>query len=401
VSEDKNEPASNTPPPLVPPPVRSTYIAPSGAGADYTGADYTGSGTPAGDYRADEPDDATREEADQIVSDRAVDDRDARGTSRADGDTAGDAPADDASTTNGYATGSTPNGYATGSTTNGHAADSTDESAAHTRDTDTNDSDYRADSDYPADSDYRADDAQFRDGDTTDLSQAGVAGREQSDTPRYAPEPTRPLATESVASAPAAAPQPERIFVPAPPVAPKSKSNRGVGSLIAAVSVVIFAIVYGIVAAVIIAIGAPGQPIFETLLRFLTDPVFYVPAILFVVGFVLVVMLVNRAAWWAFVAGSLLVGAIVYFGSIGVQLLTENPVGMTASEAGGRFIDLATNPFVIAAGLVARETSMWIGAAISSRGRRMKARNVIAKEEHERALAAHRAEYDGAHSSVS
>ncbi|MCY7326745.1 MAG: hypothetical protein LH605_11540, partial [Microbacteriaceae bacterium] len=204
-------------------------------------------------------------------------------------------------------------------------------------------------------------------------------------------EPTRSQPT--VPTVPAA-PQPERIFVPPAPVARKRKGNRGIGSLIAVVSVVIFGIFYALVATVIVAIAAPQQNVLETVLRFLVDPVFYVPGILFVVGFVIVVLLVNRAAWWAFVFGSLIVGGIVYFGTIGAQLLIENVFAMSPSAAAATFAALAINPFVIAAGLIARETSMWIGAAISSRGRRMKARNLAAREEFEKATAAHRAEYD-------
>jgi hypothetical protein len=221
-----------------------------------------------------------------------------------------------------------------------------------------------------------------------------VAARETTAQPTAVlprDEPTRQQPT--VPSVPAQQ-QPERIFVPPAPVAPKRKGNRGIGSLIAVVSVVIFSILYALVATIIVAVAAPGQNLITTLTRFLVDPVFYVPSILFVVGFVLVVLLVNRAAWWAFVLGSLIVGAIVYFGTIGVQLLTDNAFAMTPTEAMAAFAAYAINPFVIAAALVARETSMWIGAAISSRGRRMKARNLVAREEFDKATAAHRAEYD-------
>ena len=185
----------------------------------------------------------------------------------------------------------------------------------------------------------------------------------------------------------------QRAFTP-PPVAPKKKGNRVFGALIALVSSVVFLIVFAIVAAIVIAVGAPGQSVVGNLTAFLTSPVFYVPAIFFAAGFVLVVLLANRANWWAYIIGSLFVAAVVYFGTIGVGLLIGNVVVMTPTEAAAEFARSASNPFVIAGALVAREVAMWSGAAIAARGRRMKARNRTAREEYERAAAEHRAEYE-------
>lgn len=187
---------------------------------------------------------------------------------------------------------------------------------------------------------------------------------------------------------------PQRTFSP-PPVPPRKKGNRGVGALIAVLSVILFAVVYAVIAAVIIGVRTP-QALGDTFMTFAVNPVFYVPAIIFVVAFVLVVLLANRASWWAYVLGSLLVGALVYFGTIGVALLSVNVLGLTPSEALVRFANYAADPFIIAAGLVAREVSLWTGAAISARGRRMKAKNDAAREEYDRAAAEHRAEYERA-----
>lgn len=337
MSEDRNEPESNTPPPLVPPPVR----------APDTRSDETVSGEktsvdaePGSGPRVDEP-----------VSARA-DNNSAEQTPVVSSDDSRFAP--DASRTTGSVPAATGERDVTNSDTERTvaappvvASETAAQPAAHTA-----------------------------------AQPTAVVQHE---------EPTRVQPT--VPTVPAAQ-QPERIFVPPAPVAPKRKGNRGIGSLIAVVSVVIFGILYALVATIIVAVAAPGQNLLTTLTRFLVDPVFYVPGILFVVGFVLVVLLVNRAAWWAFVLGSLIVGAIVYFGTIGVQLLTENVVAMTPSAAAAAFAAYAINPFVIAAALVARETSMWLGAAISSRGRRMKERNLTARDEYDKATAAHRAEYD-------
>ena len=185
----------------------------------------------------------------------------------------------------------------------------------------------------------------------------------------------------------------QRAFTP-PPVAPKKKNNRVFGVLIALVSSVVFLIVFAVVAAIVIAVGAPGQSVLGNLAAFLTSPLFYVPAIFFAVGFVLVVLFANRANWWAYIIGSLFVAAVVYFGTIAVGLLIGNVVVMTPAEATAEFARSASNPFVIAGALVAREVAMWSGAAIAARGRRIKARNITAREDYERAAAEHRADYE-------
>lgn len=217
-------------------------------------------------------------------------------------------------------------------------------------------------------------------------------------SPAAPPEPifvpaATPAQNSGQESGPAPADPPQRSF-PVAPVEPKKKGNRGIGSLIAVVSVVLFAVLYAAAAAAIITLNAPGQSVLGTLTRFFGDPVFYLPAILYVVGFVLVVLIVNRANWWSFVLGSLFVGLLVYLGSIGGALLGENVLAMTPAEASTQFAAFAVNPFVIAAALIAREVSLWTGGLISSRGRRMKARNLAARKDYERASAEYRAEYE-------
>ena len=357
MSEDRNEPASNTPPPLVPPPVRAPETRPNETHPDETDA---GENTSV-DY--DRNSDATVDEPDSARTTNDSADNTPEADTIPESDDSRFAP--DAS----RSTGSVP---ATDSAGERDAANFDDERpvAAQT---------------------VVAREPIAPPVVATERVAPPVVARDTAAQPTAVIQREEP--TRSQPTVPAAQ-QPERIFVPPAPVEPKRKGNRGIGSLIAVVSVVIFGILYALVATIIIAVAAPGQNLLTTLTRFLTDPVFYVPGILFVVGFVVVVLLVNRAAWWAFVLGSLIVGAIVYFGTIGVQLLTENVFAMTPSAAAAAFAAYAVNPFVIAAALVARETSMWIGAAISSRGRRMKARNLTAREEFDKATAAHRAEYD-------
>lgn len=167
----------------------------------------------------------------------------------------------------------------------------------------------------------------------------------------------------------------ERVVYVAAPPAPKVRSNRIVGSLLALLGAIVFAVVYAGVAALMQnfilseAFRAAGFG------AFIRDVFFWVPILFFTIGFVLVVLLLNRAAWWLHVLGSLLVAVIVYFGSIGVIMLVTGLGGQAPSFAG-----VATSPYLIAATLVAREVSIWIGFLIALRGDRVKQLNKAARE---------------------
>lgn len=184
---------------------------------------------------------------------------------------------------------------------------------------------------------------------------------------------------------PVAAPQ-QVVYVQAPP-APRNRGNRGVGTLIAVLSAVIFVALLAVATA---AIRYASSGSFE--FGFLSQSQFFIPVLFFLVAFVLLVLLVNRGAWWAYIIGSILVGLAVYFGTIGLGLLTTDVISNTPAEANARFIVQLANPFVIASALLAREVSLWFGAIISRRGRNVKARNAAAREVHERELAERRAQ---------
>src|SRR5690606_18830929 len=87
------------------------------------------------------------------------------------------------------------------------------------------------------------------------------------------------------------------VYVPSPEE-PRARSNRVVGSLLALVGTVVFAVLYGLVGAGFIALT--DSPF--TIGDFITGAIFWIPVLFFTIGFVLVVLLVNRAAWWVHVA---------------------------------------------------------------------------------------------------
>ena len=186
----------------------------------------------------------------------------------------------------------------------------------------------------------------------------------------------------------------EVVYVQAP-IPPKLRGNRGVGSLLAVLGAVLFAVLFAGAVTLAFALNN-GQTVGAAFTGFIQNAAFWVPVLVFLVAFVLLVLVVNRAGWAAHVFGSLLVGIAVYFGSIGILLLLGVVIGAADDEALGSFGALATSPIIIIAALVAREVSIWIGLAISARGRRVKARNLELVDEWEQEHAETKAQYERA-----
>jgi hypothetical protein len=183
-------------------------------------------------------------------------------------------------------------------------------------------------------------------------------------------------------------PRPQIIYVTAP-AAPRPQGNRGFGALIALLATLLFAVLLAVAGAVL---GLVIEGRFE--FDFLVQGGFYVPVVAFLIGFVLLVLIVNRAAWWTYIIGSIFVALFVYFGTIGFGMISEGVFIATPAEARALFLDQLTNPFVIISALLAREVSMWVGAGIAARGRRVKERNIAARENYDRELAEKRAEHE-------
>ncbi|MCY7287441.1 MAG: hypothetical protein LH624_04120 [Cryobacterium sp.] len=196
-----------------------------------------------------------------------------------------------------------------------------------------------------------------------------------------------PVATTPPAYAPTDTSVQPPVYIQAP-TAPKYKGNRGVGVLIALFASGIFAVLYSLIAFALSGIGSLSLS--ETAAKF-TDfavlPIFYVPVIFFFVAFALLILLVNRGGWWAYVLFGFLVAAVVYFSYIGAALLSVQAWNLTPDEA-ARFVSQQwLNPGAIAAAVVAREVPIWAGAWIARHGRSVTARNAAAKTEYDRVLA--------------
>ena len=233
------------------------------------------------------------------------------------------------------------------------------------------------------------------------------AAAEQTDyTPGYTPavvptpaaaneptvqQPTQQLTEQPTLQQPTAYQQQQfaqtPVYVTAP-TPPKTLGNRAAGILIGLIATAVFAVIYAVVAFFISAAGATDvADATDRFTDFLVLPVFYVPVIFFFLAFALLVAVLNRAGWWAYVLGGFVVAVIVYFSYLGGALLAVQAWSLTPAEA-ARFLGTQwLNPGAIAAAVVAREVPIWFGAWIARRGRSVTAKNAAAKAEYERKLA--------------
>ncbi len=208
-----------------------------------------------------------------------------------------------------------------------------------------------------------------------------------------------PTADESVSGSPvvaepvAAEPAVRTVYVEAP-VPPRMRGNRGFGVVAAVLATIAFSLVYALVVLVVMPVFAPAQSAGFDFMRFVNDSAFLVPIAVFFVAFVLLVLLANRANWWAYIIGSLIVGVVVYVATVAIVLLLNNAVSMTPNEAARQLQILAGKPWLIIAGIVAREMAIWFGAVVAARGRRLRVRNAEAREEFERESARKRAQFE-------
>ena len=175
--------------------------------------------------------------------------------------------------------------------------------------------------------------------------------------------------------------EPRVVYVTAP-TPPTVAGNRGFGVFIALAATLVFAIVFAI-AVIIVNTLQSGRVGID----FVQQPTFYVPIAFFLLGAIVIAMIVNRAGWAAHVIGSIVVGLVVYFGTVGVLLLTNGIVQNTPEEAQLLLAVALIDPRVIAAGLVAREVSLWTGALVAKRGRKVTERNRDSRAQWEAELA--------------
>jgi len=212
------------------------------------------------------------------------------------------------------------------------------------------------------------------------------------------PVTAEPVTGEPVTqTVPATTPR-EVVYVQAP-TPPAPRHNRGFGVLISLLGAVAFALLY-LAAAAIIFIVTPRTRVEDTFNAFLVSDFFWIPVVAYAVFAVLFALIVNRAAWWAHVIGSLFVAGLTYGVSLGILGLMRNVVAMTPADAAQLFGVIASSALLLCVLALARETSLWFGLAIAARGRRVKERNAAERAIFEQSVAERRAEYERAHPSL-
>ena len=173
------------------------------------------------------------------------------------------------------------------------------------------------------------------------------------------------------------------------PMQPETRGNRGAGVLIAVLATIGFAALYAGVLALWLAPNFPPSTFLDKgLLPWVLNWGFAAATAGFFIGLALLVLIVGRAGWWAYVLGGLLVAALTWGAAVlgfafdahlsGVRISID-PYSLTVEY--GLFFP------VIAAALVAREATVWFGAWIGARGRKMKRLNAESIAEYEKTLA--------------
>jgi len=189
-------------------------------------------------------------------------------------------------------------------------------------------------------------------------------------------------------AAPAPGPQPVTPIYIQRPEPPKRKSNRGVGILIALVGTVAFAILWAAAVLIVGSLLTPSDEFLPALVQFFTSGLRgWTPVVAFFIGMVVLIQILNRARWWAYILGGLFVAVFVYFVFIGATLVDAHYWTRNADEFGILLRTTWVNPFAVLAGVIAREVSIWTGAWLAGRGRKLKARNAEAQADYEQQLA--------------
>ncbi|WEK13544.1 MAG: ABC transporter [Candidatus Microbacterium phytovorans] len=207
--------------------------------------------------------------------------------------------------------------------------------------------------------------------------------------------PSEPVAAPAetvvapAAVAPAAEPAPQPIFVQAPE-APRPRGNRGAAGAIGLLAALVFAVLY--LAAALGFGAAAGDVTAGNVAQELTAAVtswwFWVPVVVFFLGFWLLGAIINRGRWGRWVILGLLVGAVSYGGHILGQLFQAPFWTLTASQGSDIVEEQLLAPLAIVAFILGREITIWFGAWVAARGARVTELNTEAQREYERTLEA-------------
>ena len=223
-------------------------------------------------------------------------------------------------------------------------------------------------------------------GSAADASIADTAYLPAADDAETRLVPSEPIVAETIIATPA---HQQPIFVQAPEP-PRERGNRATAAGIGLLATLAFAVLY---LATAIGLGAlsrdvTGENIGQALLAPLTTWGFWVPVVVFFIGFWLLGAIINRGRWGLWVVFGIIVGLFAYFGHILGQLF-EAPFWTLTARAGADLVggELLA-PLAIAAFVFGRELTIWFGAWAARSGARKTELNDEAQREYERTLEA-------------
>ncbi|WP_295780941.1 ABC transporter [uncultured Microbacterium sp.] len=179
------------------------------------------------------------------------------------------------------------------------------------------------------------------------------------------------------------------IFVQAPE-APRPRGNRGAAGAIGLLAALAFAVLY---LAALLGLGlltgrVQVADLGQEALSALTTWGLWVPTVAFYLGFWFLGALINRGRWGHWVVWGLVVGVVAWAGHLLGVLLAAPFWMITARQSLELLQDNVLAPFAIVAFVLGRELTIWFGAWVSARGRRVTEINAEAQREYERTLEA-------------
>lgn len=200
--------------------------------------------------------------------------------------------------------------------------------------------------------------------------------------------------TKVIPAEPVAPSAPQPIFVQAPEP-PRPKGNRATSAVIGLLAALTFAILYLLASFGISSIGrqmdaGPAQTssVLDQLLGVLGTWGFWVPVVVFFLGFWLLGAIINRGRWAAWVIFGVVVGLLTYGGHILGVLVEAQAWNGTFAAGWERTLGELLSPLAIAAFFFGREVTIWFGAWVARIGKRKTELNIEAQREYERTLEA-------------
>ena len=196
-------------------------------------------------------------------------------------------------------------------------------------------------------------------------------------------------AAAAAPAAPAAFPSPQPIFVQAPEP-PRPRGNRAAAGLIGLLAALSFAVLY---LGAALAIGLIDRSltldtVADTAITALTSWWLWITTAVFFIGFWLLGAIINRGRWAHWVVWGLLIGFVAYGAHLVGQLFQAPFWQLTRSEGAELVEAQLVAPLAFAAFVIGRELTIWFGAWVAARGRRVSELNLEAQREYERTLEA-------------